>query len=48
MHAPNEDKWDNRKERFYEVLQCVFDQLELEKKILLSEFNTKVAREHIC
>jgi exonuclease III len=48
VHAPNEDKIDDIKDRLYEELQQVFDKLpKYHIKILLGDFNTKVGREDI-
>jgi exonuclease III len=48
VHAPNEDKIDDIKERFYEELEQVFDKLpKYHMKILLGDFNAKVGKEDI-
>jgi hypothetical protein len=48
VHAPTEDKIDDIKDRFYEELEQVFDKFpRYHMKILLRDFNAKVAREHI-
>jgi hypothetical protein len=45
-HAPTEDKIDDKKDRFYEELECVFDKFpKYHMKILLRDFNAKVGRE---
>jgi hypothetical protein len=48
VHAPNEDRIDDMKDRFYEELEQVFDKfLTYHMKILLLDFNAKVGREDI-
>jgi hypothetical protein len=48
VHATTEDKTDDVKDRFYNELECVFDQFaKYHTKILLTDFNAKVGREHI-
>jgi exonuclease III len=45
VHAPTEDKIDDVKDSFYEELERVFDKVrKYHKKILLGDFNVKVAR----
>jgi hydroxypyruvate isomerase len=45
VHASNEDKIDDMKDRFYEELEHVFDKFPKHHvKILLGEFNTEVGR----
>jgi hypothetical protein len=40
MHAPNEDKSDDKNDSFYEALDHVFDQFPMyHMKILLRDFN---------
>jgi hypothetical protein len=47
-HAQTEDKSDDKKDRFYEVVQRVFDEFpKYHTKILLGDFNAKVGREDI-
>jgi hypothetical protein len=47
-HAPIEDETDDVKGSFYKELECVFDNLpKYHMKILLGDFNAKVAREDI-
>jgi hypothetical protein len=47
MHAPTEDKDDDKKDSFY-ILKQVFDQFSrYHMKILLEYFNVKVGREDI-
>jgi hypothetical protein len=44
-HAPNEDKDDDIKDSFHEILERVFDQFpRYHMKILLGYFNAKVGR----
>jgi exonuclease III len=48
MHAPNEDKSDDIKYKFYEELERILDEFPNNKmKILLGDFNEKVEREYI-
>jgi hypothetical protein len=48
VHAPSEDKSDDVKDSFCEVLGSVFDQFpRQDMKILLDDFNAKVGRENI-
>jgi exonuclease III len=48
VHAPTEDKIDDIKDRFYEVLEEVFDKLlKYHMKILLGDFNAEVSRDDI-
>jgi exonuclease III len=48
VHAPTEDKIDDVKDSFYEELERVFDKFpKYHIKILLGDFNAKVAREDI-
>jgi hypothetical protein len=48
VHASTEDKTDDVKDRFYNELECVFDQYpKYHMKILLGDFNAKVGKEHI-
>jgi hypothetical protein len=48
VHAPTEDKTDDVKDSFYKELERVFDEfLKYHMKILLRNFNAKVAREDI-
>jgi hypothetical protein len=48
VHAPTEDKDDDIKDSFYEVLEQVFDRFpRYHMKILLGDFNAKVGREDI-
>jgi exonuclease III len=48
VHAPIEDKTDDVKYSFYEVLERVFDKFpKYLMKILLGDFNAKVGREDI-
>jgi hypothetical protein len=48
VHAPCEDKSDDVNDSFYEELAQVFDQFpRYDMKILLGDFNAKVAREDI-
>ena len=49
VHAPNKEKTDDSKDRFYEVLQQVFFYhfLKYCMKIMLGNFNAKVGRENI-
>jgi exonuclease III len=45
VHAPADDKIYDRKDRFYEELEQVFDKfLKYHMKILLGDFNVKVGR----
>jgi hypothetical protein len=49
VHAPNEDKIYDIKDRFYKKLEHVFHKfLMYLMKILLGDFNAKVGRENIC
>jgi hypothetical protein len=46
VHAPCEDKSENVKDRFYEKLECIFDQFpRYGIKNLLADFNAKVGME---
>jgi hypothetical protein len=48
VHAPTEDKCDDKKDSIYEELEVVFDQfLKYHMNILLGDFNAKVGREDI-
>jgi hypothetical protein len=48
VHAPNEDKNDDIKDRYYEEQERVFDQFpKYHMKTLLGDFNAKVEREDI-
>jgi exonuclease III len=48
VHAPNEDKIDDIKDRFYEELERAFDKFpKYHMKMLLGDFNAKVGREDI-
>jgi exonuclease III len=48
VHAPTEDKIYNMRDRFYEELEPVFDNLpKYRMKILLGDFNAKVGKEDI-
>jgi hypothetical protein len=49
VHAPSEEKSDESKDRFYEELEQVFFYHfpKYHMKILLGDFNAKVARENI-
>jgi hypothetical protein len=48
VHAPSEDKCDDKKNSSYEELERVFDQFpKCHMKILLGDFNAKVGREDI-
>jgi hypothetical protein len=48
VHAPSEDKIDDKKGRFYEELEHVFDNFpKYHMNILLRDFNAKVGREDI-
>jgi exonuclease III len=48
VHAPLEDKSDDKKDRFYEELACVLYQLPKYRiKILLGDLNTKLGREDV-
>ena len=48
VHAPNEEKSDEAKDRFYEELEQVFNQFpKYHMKMLLGDFNAKVGRENI-
>jgi len=48
VHALSEDKCDDSKDRFYEVLEQVFDHFpRYHMKNLLGDFNAKVGRENI-
>jgi exonuclease III len=48
VHAPYEDKSDDIKDKFYEELTRVFDQLSrYDINISLGDFNAKVGREDI-
>jgi hypothetical protein len=48
VHAPAEDKSDDKKDRFYEELECVIDHfLKYHMSILLGNFNAKGGREDI-
>jgi hypothetical protein len=48
VHAPTEDKDDDIKDNFYEVLEQVFDQFcRYHMKILKGNYNAKVERENI-
>jgi hypothetical protein len=48
VHAPNEDKIDYIKDRYYEELEQVFDKFsKYHIKILLGDFNAKVCRKDI-
>jgi hypothetical protein len=48
VHAPTEDKCDDKKDSFYEELEGVFDQIpKYHMKILLGDCNAKVGREDI-
>jgi GTPase SAR1 family protein len=43
VHAQTEDKTDNVKDSFYEVLECVFDKFpKYHMKIPLGDFSAKV------
>jgi exonuclease III len=45
VHAPTEDKENDKKESFYEELEQVFDQfLRYHMKIMLGDFNAKGGR----
>jgi dihydroorotate dehydrogenase len=45
VHSPNEDKDDDIKDSFYEVLEQIFDQFSrYHVKILLGDFNAKVGK----
>jgi exonuclease III len=45
VHATTEDKIDDKKDRFYEELEQVFDKFpKYHMKILLGDFNVKVDR----
>jgi hypothetical protein len=47
-YAPTEDKIDDMKANFYEVLACVFVKIpKYHTKILLRDFNARVGREDI-
>jgi predicted RNA-binding protein associated with RNAse of E/G family len=46
LHAPNEDKIDDMKERFYEEPERVLDKYsKYHMKMLLGDFSAKVGRE---
>ena len=48
VHAPSEEKSDESKDSFYEVLEQVFDHFpKYHMKMLLGDFNAKVGRENI-
>jgi hypothetical protein len=48
VHAPTENKIDDKKDRFYEELEQVFDKFpRYHMKILLGDFNAKVGRKFI-
>jgi hypothetical protein len=48
VHASTEDKVDNKKDNFYEELECVFDTFgNYHMKLFLGDFNAKVGREDI-
>jgi hypothetical protein len=48
VHAPTEDKDDDKNDRFYEELEQVFDQFpRYHMKISLGDFNAKAGREDI-
>ena len=48
VHAQSEEKRDEAKDSFYEELEQVFDQFpKYHIKMLLGDFNTKVAKENI-
>jgi hypothetical protein len=47
VHAPCEDKVDDVKDSFYEVLGRVFDQFPVYDMKILCDFKTKVRRENI-
>jgi exonuclease III len=48
VHALTEDKIDDKKDRFYEELEEVFDKFsKYRMDILLGDFNAKVGREDI-
>jgi exonuclease III len=48
VHAPTEDKDDDKKDSFYEELEQVCDQFPRHHmKIMLGDFNAKVGREDI-
>jgi hypothetical protein len=48
VHAPNEDKTDDIKDRFYEEREQVLDKFpKYHMKILLGDFSAKVGRENI-
>jgi Exonuclease III len=48
VYAPSEDREDDIKDRFYEEIERLFDQVPMyHKKILLGDFNAKIERENI-
>jgi endonuclease/exonuclease/phosphatase family metal-dependent hydrolase len=48
VHATTEDKYDVKKDSFYEEIEQVFDKFpRYHTKILLGDFNAKVGREDI-
>jgi hypothetical protein len=48
VHAPTEDKSDDRKDSYYKDLEHVFDQfLKYYMKMLLGDFNEEVGKEDI-
>jgi hypothetical protein len=48
VHAPTENKTDDVKDSFYEILERIFDKFsKYHMKILLGDLNAKVGREDI-
>jgi hypothetical protein len=46
VHAPTEEKIDDVKGSFYELLGCIFDKFfKYHMKMLLGDFNAKLGRE---